>query len=158
MREDARGLAAAAEEAQRRGRRVFWRTSSPICFDPSYVTNWGMRTSEVNAMVQHSDAAVTSAVRARGVPAIDLRAIDLEVVCAGDRASEGKIQSSVTAASAVVDTANETAVTACRCRGYGMDSTHLHPAPQTARAQVTSMLRTAAASCPRGAHGPGVVS
>ena len=145
---DAADLAAVVAAAQRKGRRVFWRTSSPICFEPSFVTNWGMATHELNAMLRYSDRLVSAAMRSRSVPTISLRSLDRDILRCGraaalsDRGSPELRQQ---------PERNETAMTACRCQGYSMDSTHLHPAPATAAAQVERLLR--AASCTAPLHG-----
>ena len=137
------GVELALQTAALHGRRVVWRTSSPVCFEPSFVTNWGLATREVNRMLRYSDAITTAEVRRRGsVPIFDLRAADLDL-CAGS--AGGAAQS--------VDGANEAAATACACTGYVMDQTKLHPAPATATAHVERMLRgAAAADCHADAH------
>ena len=162
-------LAEALSLAQQAGRRVVWRTSSPVCFQPEYVTNWGMATRTVNAMVAFSDAVVTAAVVARAVPVFDLLRFDHELLCGGiasggrddghgggaghgrgdhghdsgghDSGGQGN---ALSAADRDPDESSAAAVTACRCLGYGMDSTRLHPAPATATWQVERMLRAEA--------------
>ena len=157
---DAADLAAAVAAARRKGRRVYWRTSSPICFEPTFVTNWGMATHELNAMLRYSDRLVSTAMRARSVPTISLRAIDRDVLRCGRAAASSGGGALELSLRQLQPEKNETAMTACRCQGYGMDSTHLHPAPATAAAQVERLLRAASCTAPptprRSRTSPGV--
>ena len=152
---DAEGLARAVSAARSAGRRVIWRTSSPVCFEPDFLTNWGLRTREVNAMLDYSDAHVTAAMRSKGVPIVNLAALDRGILCAQSLASSRPVARAVARATedltrshggvalyTAIHAEDEAALTACRCKGYGMDSTHLHPSPETAAAQVSAMLHT----------------
>ena len=47
LQEDAPRLARALAAAQHMGRRVFWRSSSPVCFEPDHKTNWGMCVNRI---------------------------------------------------------------------------------------------------------------
>ena len=128
------------------GRRVFWRSSTPVCY-PSNETHWGLETASVNAMLSRSDALVEEALHTeRGLPRgaiIDVRGIDVADLavarCAGaDVDEKGKDAVAVRTVRHAL---------ACRCKHYGGDRTMLHPDPEFAMMQMRALLRRMSNTC-----------
>ena len=125
---NARRLAHAMLSAWRVERRVFWRTSTPACYNKSKLSAFDAH-SHVNPMLAENDAIVSKILRSLGAPVLDIRGIDLEINGCNTWRAGG------------VENENH-----CRCQSY-VDHTGLHPGPQLAARQVARLLTATDAQC-----------
>lgn len=155
-------LAEAMTVAWRRGRPVFWRSSTPVCHTPNH-NQWGLPTgpglpeANVNDLLTRSDGRLRAEMVSRGVPVIDTEDIDREAIppCPAGTGGATTATSSTTittATTAIVSATTSTVSTAsssCRCQGYLADHTNIHPAPLVASKQIRLMLRLMSDACRR---------
>lgn len=135
LRVNAQRLAQSMLAAWRVGRRVFWRTSTPACFNSSSRTQFGAKT-HLNPMLAENDAAMSATLRSLGAPVLDLRAIDVDInSCKAWRDQSLEAENN------------------CRCQGY-LDLTGLHPGPQLAARQIARLLAATDEHC----HSPSKAS
>ena len=162
-------LADAMSVAQNSGRAAFWRTSTPVCHEPTFRTHWGFltgprrhlpvpqRSSEVaasdpfnwttvNDLLAHSDASVVEQLHARDVPVVDMAQIDRSVVPTLSGPSSVRVTTLCRQPLSLTHP-RAAARFACRCSAYKGDHTNLHPDPRLAFEQVKQMFLQMSASC-----------